>query len=1066
MAKILIKKLPEGFHIREGKVVKKALGGMTTGDQSSYGLVTTTPLGQTTKFNDDDNKTVRYSLAAVPKEEANLEAEGGETVLTDLNNDGNFELYSINGPRHSKGGVPMYLPEQSFIYSDTPSMMFKGEEVSPFGFTSKKGVTPATISRRYQLNDYYAAMEDLHADDIMTKSAELMLMKNMMSLSKLAFAQEAKKKFEEGVPMATYPYLVSQGIDPAEFTQKMEQMNKQEAQNVNNQISPEQQQQMMAMRQMMQQMNNPTAQEDNSEGIDENLGGMKYGGGLKHYGKGGGTKLDPEFYTNLKQVASNLGIEPRELLILMAHESGLNTSVINKIGATGLTQFTPATAKGLGTTIDALSKMTGSEQLKYVEKFLKGYVKPGDTAADVAMKNFLPAFANKPDDFVLGKKDDYETLYTENGVAISKNQMYKDNPLDKDNKGYYTVGDVKNRIRNNSESLYSQAGKVIKKETGVDIPEYYTDTPNSGKSIDEVKSSDPIEIYEFNTDDPYSQELYQDLTAKKHINKNYIVGSDPNDPSIKPGKYIIKYPNSTIEIMTKAADGTVTTERSANTEGANYDKYVQLENLINSGDPEVTKTIDNAYKYFEAKAADYGIEPPSKEEVIKNFLDYQKNNYIVADIANPSDRFSKDLDKGTGTNKNLKAKKLFDKLRDDNPGVYNGYDIDEKIMPMNQLFYQALYLADKENPIKKFNLKYDGPNDKSNWENDLGISKPDGYYGNNTLNQFAEVATGEDQTAATAPGTTTKSANTAATNTTTASTNKTPFVGPEPGDVNIKHNAPVLTPWLQDQLKLNAIAQRKREMFMPWEPAVQQQKVDYVLEDPTRQIAANQEGFNIAAQAYGAFAGPQALASRVSQALGKTMAANADTLAQVNGRNVGTINRGKQINAEYENIANQERARRQVKQYDDTQTVMQNYLNEKNFDREQYSDAMGNMLTNAANTYNLNTLNPYYNINPQTGGTIDQWNWKEFNANKNYADPVADRQKRLADIQELKNLGIDNPTPAMLEYLNTGTLSNGDLTEKKRKELEQGLQTYKPTKKEGGTIKEFIAPFYTGKTGY
>jgi hypothetical protein len=58
-------------------------------------------------------------LTRVPREDANIEAEGGETVLSDLNNNGQFGLYDIKGPRHSGGGVPMFLPEQSFIYSDT-----------------------------------------------------------------------------------------------------------------------------------------------------------------------------------------------------------------------------------------------------------------------------------------------------------------------------------------------------------------------------------------------------------------------------------------------------------------------------------------------------------------------------------------------------------------------------------------------------------------------------------------------------------------------------------------------------------------------------------------------------------------------------------------------------------------------------------------------------------------------------------------------------------------------------------------------------------------------------------
>ena len=44
MARVKINKLPEGFKLVDGKVKKKAIkrdGGMTTGDQADYGLVTT-----------------------------------------------------------------------------------------------------------------------------------------------------------------------------------------------------------------------------------------------------------------------------------------------------------------------------------------------------------------------------------------------------------------------------------------------------------------------------------------------------------------------------------------------------------------------------------------------------------------------------------------------------------------------------------------------------------------------------------------------------------------------------------------------------------------------------------------------------------------------------------------------------------------------------------------------------------------------------------------------------------------------------------------------------------------
>ena len=261
MAKIRLNKLPDGFEVKNGKVVKKLQqGGMTTGDQSNFGLVTNPYNSQSIGMNDNNDIDVRYSLSSVPREIANLEAEGGETVLTDLNNDGQFGLYNITGPRHSQGGVPMYLPEQSFVFSDTKAMKFNKNELAEFGIESRKGMTPADVSKKFQLNEYLGSMADPFADNIQAKSAELMLDKNLMNLSKVAFGQEQKKQFRDGVPLASHPYLVSMGIDPIQFTQKVENITAQQAaQNMFEQMTPEQQAQVMALKQMMADSGQPQA---------------------------------------------------------------------------------------------------------------------------------------------------------------------------------------------------------------------------------------------------------------------------------------------------------------------------------------------------------------------------------------------------------------------------------------------------------------------------------------------------------------------------------------------------------------------------------------------------------------------------------------------------------------------------------------------------------------------------------------------------------------------------------------------------------------------------------------
>ena len=268
MAKIKINKLPDGYELVDGKIKEaKSMrdGGMTTGDQADYGLVTTPQeFYGSTNFNNSRDENVRYSLSSVPRENANVEAEGGETVLTDLNNDGQFGLYNINGPRHSKGGVPMFLPEQSFIFSDTPKLKFGKEEMSELDMMGDKK-TPAKISKKFDLNTYYAELGSQYADNISSLSAELMLKKNMNDLSKLAFMQESKKGFEDGVPLAAHPYLISVGEDPIQFTAKIEEISEKQAEkDIINSLPLDQQQQIMMLQEFMAQAQQQ--QEGNPQG--------------------------------------------------------------------------------------------------------------------------------------------------------------------------------------------------------------------------------------------------------------------------------------------------------------------------------------------------------------------------------------------------------------------------------------------------------------------------------------------------------------------------------------------------------------------------------------------------------------------------------------------------------------------------------------------------------------------------------------------------------------------------------------------------------------------------------
>lgn len=112
--------------------------------------------------------------------------------------------------------------------------------------------------------------------------------------------------------------------------------------------------------------------------------------------------LDHQFFVKVTAISKDLKCDPNALLAVMNSECGLNPSARNPHGgATGLIQFMPSTAKALGTSTDALAKMSATDQLDYVAKFFKKNMqtfKMGDgpmSAADLYSLIFLPARANR-----------------------------------------------------------------------------------------------------------------------------------------------------------------------------------------------------------------------------------------------------------------------------------------------------------------------------------------------------------------------------------------------------------------------------------------------------------------------------------------------------------------------------------------------------------------------------------------------------------------------------------------------------------------------------------------------
>lgn len=190
---------------------------------------------------------VSKTLTAVPREVANLEAEGGETVVGNLDGSKMPSFKTIKGPRHSDGGVPLLLPEDSFIFSDTKSMKIADPKIlNMFGVKPKKGgYTPAELSKKYDINNYRKILQDPSSDKISRNTSEIMIKNYTMKLGALALAQESKKGFPQGIPLIARPYMEAMGLRDEDLIPELAQEERQESAQFEQQETPEYEQQEM-----------------------------------------------------------------------------------------------------------------------------------------------------------------------------------------------------------------------------------------------------------------------------------------------------------------------------------------------------------------------------------------------------------------------------------------------------------------------------------------------------------------------------------------------------------------------------------------------------------------------------------------------------------------------------------------------------------------------------------------------------------------------------------------------------------------------------------------------------
>lgn len=148
----------------------------------------------------DINSTIKKN-----DEFSNVEIEKKEVVLQpDLS-----ALFTARGKSHRQGGIDVYLKPGAFVFSDDKTLALNKKENEQFEFKYGGDFTPGKCTPAHTLktnidvehyNRLVANLADPKKDDLAKKSSAMMLQKYISTLGNIAYLQEKKKGFPQGLP--------------------------------------------------------------------------------------------------------------------------------------------------------------------------------------------------------------------------------------------------------------------------------------------------------------------------------------------------------------------------------------------------------------------------------------------------------------------------------------------------------------------------------------------------------------------------------------------------------------------------------------------------------------------------------------------------------------------------------------------------------------------------------------------------------------------------------------------------------------------------------------------------
>lgn len=966
---------------------------------------------------------VRDTLQPVAREDANLEAEKGETAV--LNMGGIPAHFKIGGKRHSQGGTPLNLPDNSFIFSDTAKMKIKDPNVlAQFGMKPKRGgYTPAEIAKKYDINKFRKVLADPNTEDIERKTAEMMIANYNEKLAKLALAQESVKGFPQGIPVIAMPYIENMEMNPATFL-------------------PDQ------------------AQEQLEEGSspDADMGTSRYGSQViskwntKKYGGLPKAQFGTPSFDEFKNKVTNPGEEysskrPGMYQQVQDAMQSIPKKDYVKKGWSGDPQAEESWAQQNQATYD-LYKEAMLMPEKNPEQVAKKKQKLLDASAKIETGL---AFESMPRMF--SKTEDLKQILGEEFLRLDNPEEYKKKYLKEDQK------------KQNYDQTIKQ--DKINADKVSELYRYYLkrkDDPTLTAGDRKDAENELARLYKYHADYKKAYPRLRMYEAPKAA----LVAKDINEPAT-PGimyspteagqitkDYAKVFENADIYFPSK--------QELAKMSPAEQAKWKEI-------DKKIHYRSDKTYDADEASAVSPAIPSDTtifakdlgkikKEDLDRLLAEEEAGRKIIykeedgGSILLPKAQKGKSLlkeeaarrAKGSGSKSQPATKVVVSEI-----DPYGGYSEDElaelledpSILRKSKVSgYQKKgsgsygkgvtveeFMARNPEYIKAFESthgrKFDPNTDSETFQKDYnkhveelaykraldagydevkakslskrfaetqgfkagvkeGTGDPRGIdkkFGEYTSSRFEPIfkSIKKPEPEKKADITLTKEENTPA--------DRGPVERHPPVDLGQGTYAPW---WLQDIVKISGAAADKARVkrYLPWQATPEVRLPEATFYDPTRELAANAEQANIQTQGLAAFTGPQALSARSSAIQGQAAKNAADIMARYNNMNVQLANQLNQERTSIMNTAAQQKAALDTQLFDKYTIANQQFDNAKNLARQSLRQSYIDAITNRAKTQALNTLYPNFYTDPISGGFVQKTGYASINPTQPGSDEL------------------------------------------------------------------------------